>query len=281
MFTSSNKFFRTRKIQVDPALENNFREANGAAIRICQQRLKRNRKDEDALYACGVATATLATHMGLIDRSKLDTLSTARKASIYHSELVRLNPRWYDANLVPGIYEFILGSLPTSMKVLLLFGGFSGVKERGIRDIETAAQQGDHAKQDAKILLAVIYRREKRYADARRTLTDLARTFPRNYIFPLENASVSRIAGEEKEALREYEQVLEDIRHGRPGFAEAPAARIHFELGELYWKTGDLESAKAHLEQVPRSHGSRPELESQSVEMLRQIEEALHQRQPQ
>lgn len=280
MFTSSNKFFRTKKIQVDPALEKTFWEANGAAIRICEQRLKRNRKDEDALYACGVAYATLATHQALIDRSKLSTLSTARKASIYHTELTRLNPRCYDAYLVPGIYDFVLGSLPASMKFFLLFGGFSGDKERGMRAAETAARQGDHAKQDAKILLAVMYRREKRYADAERTLSELEASFPRNYIFPLEIASIYRSAGEDKEAIRQYEQVLSEILHGRTGYAEAPAARIHYELGGLYWKKGDLKAAMAHLEQVPGSLGSTPELEQDSTEIRRQIETALQQRQP-
>jgi tetratricopeptide (TPR) repeat protein len=280
LFAASNKFFRTKKVQPDPALEKEFWQANQSAIRICEQRLKQDRKDEDALYACGVAYAARAGHQGLIERSKLETLTNARKANIYHSELARLNPRCYDAYLVSGLYDYVMGSLPTSLKLFLLFGGFSGDKERGIRSVESAAESGDHAKQDARILLVIMYRREKRYPDARRTLLQLAQEFPRNYIFPLELASVSRSEGEEKQAIREYEQVLEDIRRGKPGFAEAPAARIHFELGELDWKAGDLESAKAHLELVPKSRGSTPEFELQSAEMLRQVEEAIYQRKP-
>ncbi|MBI4458698.1 MAG: tetratricopeptide repeat protein, partial [Acidobacteria bacterium] len=280
LFAASNRFFRTRKIQADPALRENFWEANGTAIRICERRLKRNRKDEEALYVCGVAYADRAAYQGLIERAKLDPLSSGRKASIFHSELARLSPRRYDAYLVPGLYDFLLGSLPPSLKFLLLLGGFSGDKERGMRTVERVAEWGDRAKQDARILLVVMYRRGKRYADAQRTLSELTLAFPRNYIFPLEIASIYRSAGEDKEAIGAYERVLEDIRRRKPGYAEAPAARIHYELGELYWKAGDLESAKTHLEQVGGSFGSTPELEKQGLEMHRQIEGALRQRQP-
>ena len=280
LFGSSNLFFRVKKIQPDPALEKGFRDANQAAIRLCDQRLKQNRKDEEALYACGVAYGARASYQGLIERAKLDSISNARKANVYHSELIRLNPRCYDAYLVPGLYEYVLGSLPGSLKFLLLMVGFSGDKERGIHSIESTAQMGERSKQDAKILLSVIYRREKRYADARRTLEELAQEFPRNYIFPLEVASVNEIAGEDKEAIRGYEQVLVEMRDGKPGFADAPAARIHYELGQLYFKSGNLESAKAHFDQVPGSAGTSPELDKQSDEMRRQIDEALRQKQP-
>ena len=280
LFASSNLFFRGKKIQPDPALEKGFREANQAAIRLCEGRLKQNRTDEEALYACGVAYAARASYQGLIERSKVDSLSNARKANVYHSELARLNPRCYDAYLVPGLYEYVLGSLPGSLKFLLLMVGYSGDKERGIRSMETTAQMGDRSKQDAKILLTVIYRREKRFQDARRILEELAQEFPRNYIFPLELASINEIAGEDKEAIRGYEQVLVEMREGKPGYADAPAALIHYELAKLYWKSGNLESAKSHLEKIPGSAGTTPELDKQSTEMRRQIEEALRQKQP-
>ncbi len=99
----------------------------------------------------------------------------------------------------------------------------------------------------------------------------LNQAFPRNYIFPLEIASLYRIAGEEKEAIREYEQVLEEVRRANPGYAEAPTARIHLALGELYSHAGEISPARMHLEQVPGSRGSTPEMEKQSAEMLKTV----------
>ncbi|MBI4460288.1 MAG: hypothetical protein HY648_09560 [Acidobacteria bacterium] len=278
LFSVSNKFFETKKIHSDPLLEKRFWDANRAAIRICEERLKKNKQDQQALYACGVAYAARATHQGLVERSLMDSMSSARKANDYHARLLRLSPRFYDAYLVPGIYDFVIGSLPGPLKVLLFFVGVSGDKQRGIQFAETVVLGGERARHDAKIILTVMYRREKRFADARRNVESLAGDFPRNYILPLESASLYRAAEQFPNAISRYEAVLEDVRQGKPGFSEAPAARIHFELGELYQRVGDLESAQTHLRLVAGARGSTPELEEESAVLAKQIAEALRQR---
>ncbi len=275
LFSSSNKFFRRKKIEPDPALANNFWGANNAAISSCEQRLRKNRKDQTALYDCGVAYAGRSAYLGLVERSKLPALRSALKASDYHGDLARLDPGCYDAYLVPGIFEYVAGSLPGSFKFLLYFAGVSGDKERGIQRVESTAKWGTRSREDARIMLTVIYRREKRYAEARRNVEELVQLFPRNYIYPLELASLHHGAGEDKEAIAAYKQVLEDVGRGRPGFAAAPLARIHFELGQLYLKAGELESAKVHLAQVPGSAGSNPELEIEDAALRQTVEEAL------
>lgn len=280
LFAGSNRFFRMKKIPPDEAFEEKFHNANKKAISLCEKRLSRNSRDQTALYDCGVAYADRAAYLGLVERAKFETLANARKASEYHTKLTRLNPQFYDAYLIPGLYQYVLASFPGSLKFLLYFAGLSGDKEQGIQAVEATSKWGSRSRLDAKILLAVMYRREKRYDDARRTLTELADAYPRNYIFPLEIASVYRGAGQEEEAIRVYEQVLGDIRDGRAGFAEAPLARIHYELGELYWKAGNLEAAKSHIEQVNGARGTNPELETQNGSMRRQVEEAMRQRQP-
>ena len=141
--------------------------------------------------------------------------------------------------------------------------------------MEGVAQWGDQAKADAKIMLAVMYRREKRYADARRVLHDLAGAYPQNFLLPLEVASVHRAAGEIDEAIQLYEHALADVRQGTAGYQEAPVARIHYELGALYRQAGNLESARMHFSQVAGSHGSMPELEQQSSLLQQEIEQAL------
>lgn len=271
LFGASNRFFRTRKIEVDPALDRNFRQANQASIRLCEERIKRDKNDQDALYACGVAYATRATEQGLIQRALLDSMGSAGKANEFHSRLIRLNSRYYDAYMVPGLYDFALGSLPGPLKVLLYLVGKSGEKQRGIRLVESVAQWGNGAQREAQILLTVMYRRERRYADARRTLDALAAAFPRNYVFALEIASIHRAAEETGEAIRGYESVLARVQQAAPGFEDVPVARIHFELGDLYRKQGDLESARRHLEQVAGSRGSTPALEKETALLQRQF----------
>lgn len=271
LFGASNRFFRTRRITPDPLLARHFHQANDAAARLCEQRLKQAKNEEAALYSCGVAYASRATYQGLVERKLFDSLGSARRANDYHSRLIRINPKFYDGYLVPGLYDFLLGSLPKAAKFFLFFGGMTGSKQRGIEKVETVAQSGDGARQDARILLTVMYRREKRYPDALRTMQALAEAFPRNYIFPLEVASLHRGAGELPQAILHYEQVLESIGDGAPGFDRAPAARIHFELGDLYRRTSNTEAALEHLRLVPTSKGTSPDLDREAAAIIQQI----------
>ena len=268
LFDASNQFFRSKKVPLVPALEDGFRLANQAAIGICEAQLKTDTKDKNALYSCGVAYAARATHQALVERSALNFLSAARKANDYHSRLIKIDPRYYDGYLVPGVYDFVLGSLPGAMKFVFFFAGLVGDKQKGLELIESAAQKGDGAKYDAQILLAVMYRRERRYSDAVRQIESLKAAFPRNYILSLEIASLHRAAGDAPTAIREYEDVLTKVQAGTPNYTLAPVARIHFELGELCRGRGDLVSARRHFESVPGSRGSTPELEKASADLL-------------
>ncbi len=279
LFDASNKFFR-KKAEFSSAAKQRFWEANEAAVRRCEERLKKNAQAQEALYACGVAYATRATFQGLVERAKVAFIRSGNKANDYHSRLLKLNLRYYDAYLVPGVYDFALGSLPAALKFLLYFAGMSGDKERGLEAVKSAAQWGEHAREDAKIVLIVMYRREKRFADARRTLRELAGQFPRNYLLPLEIAALYRASGDFDEAVRLYEKALEETRRGKPGYRNVPVARLHYELGELYRKTGELEGARNHFVQVPGTRGSTPELEQESKLQLQQVDAELRSAKP-
>jgi tetratricopeptide (TPR) repeat protein len=279
LFGASNRFFRTRKISVDPMLDRNFHQSNQAAIRLCEQQLKRDKTDQAALYTCGVAHAAKATYQGLIVRALLDSMGSARKANDFHTRLIRLNNQYYDAYMVPGLFDFALGSLPGPLKVVLYLVGMSGEKERGMGLVESVARWGNGARYDAQILLTVMYRRERRFADARERLETLASAFPRNYVFPLEIASIHRAADETEEAIAGYEAVLARVLRDTPGYQDVPVARVHFELGDLYRKQGDLNSARRHLAQVAGSRGNTPDLEKESMLLLEQIDEAIRLRQ--
>ena len=275
LFGASNRFFRTKKITPDAALASRFHKSNDEAVKLCELRLKKvpkpQRPDEAALYSCGVAYAARATYQGLVDRTLLDSLGSARRANDFHSRLIRSNPRYFDGYLVPGLYDFLLGSLPRAAKVLFFFAGMTGDKQRGMQKVEKVVESGDSARHDARILLTVMYRREKRHADARRAMEALGAAFPRNYIFPLEIASLHRGQGELPQAILHYEQVLERISDAAPGFDRAPAARIHFELGDLYRQNGNLEAALEHLRQVSKSQGTSGDLDRESQTLIEQI----------
>ena len=205
------------------------------------------------------------------EQSLFSTLGTARKANDYHSQLIESNPTFYDAYLVPGLYDFLLGSLPKAAKFLLFFGGFTGDRQRGLSKVETVSTSGVDARTDARIMLTVLYRREHRYADAIRAVSTLVDSYPRNYVFPLEIGALHRGAGEKDLAIQQYEHVLKQIRAGTPGFDRAPRARLHFEMGILYRDLGDSPAALAHLREVTAQPDVKPELAAEAKRMIEQI----------
>jgi hypothetical protein len=68
-----------------------------------------------------------------------------------------------------------VGSLPFAYKLLGFLVGFRGDKETGIRTLRLVAQKGHFNRVDAEVLLAAIYRRERRAKDALPLLADLIR----------------------------------------------------------------------------------------------------------
>ncbi len=280
LFGASNRFFK-KNITPDPALSRPFLTANQLAIEACETGLEEDHQDQESLYSCGVAYAARSAYQGLIERSLIGALASARKANNFHTQLLDLDERHYDAYLIPGLYDFVTGSLPRAARFLFFFAGLNGDKQRGIRLIEVVSKWGVSSRHDARILLTVAYRREKRYADARQVIGTLAETFPRNYIFPLEVASLHRAADEIPEAISGYENVLRKALQGAPGFDRAPVARIHFELGVLYQDEDDPETARRHFEQVAGSAGVTDELAEESRLNITRIEQELRQRQEQ
>jgi hypothetical protein len=68
--------------------------------------------------------------------------------------------------------------------------------------------------------------------------------------------------------------VLERISDGLPGFDRAPLARIHFELGDLYRQTNNVEAALQHLRLVSTSKGSSPDLDREAAAIIKQLTQA-------
>ena len=89
-----------------------------------------------------------------------------------------IDPQYVDADLVGGVQEYVVGSLPWAIRALVAFGGIHGSKEKGRTWVERVATDGDSLQTEARVLLALLYRRERRPLDAAKVLEGLIRTIP-------------------------------------------------------------------------------------------------------
>jgi tetratricopeptide (TPR) repeat protein len=254
---SNDSFIGQAHRPSDPKVKQRIKQLVDRAQDLEEQELKANPKNVDAFYARGVTRAQFALYTALVERAWFSALRNAVGARKDHERVLELDPNYVDAKLVVGTHNYVLGSLPWSVKVAVALVGLSGTKEKGFEYLhEVAAGSGENSV-DAKVVLALFLRREHRYDEARGLMHELAARYSGNYLFPLEEANLLRSSGHGEEAAAAYRTVLQKGREGKYG-------SLHYEvaawgLGELLRSQKDYSGAASAFEQVAQVSDPDPE----------------------
>ena len=155
-------------------------DAAGEASRRSAPKL--NRRDTEALYYLGATEGLKAAFEGAVERSFMSALRNGSDSVDRHREVIKLEPAFHDAEITIGMYDYIVGSLPLPVKLLATIGGIRGSKKRGLATLERVAREGNWARDDAKVLLIALFKREKRYTEALALARELAAKYPRNTV---------------------------------------------------------------------------------------------------
>ncbi len=177
-----------------------FRKWTRRAKQIAEARLKRNARDVEALYFLGAAEGLEAAYAAGVERKYMPALRTGSSAVNRHRKVLELSPEFYDAELTIGLQNYVIGSLSLPLKMLAKTFGVSGSKKRGLKELERVAEEGQWARDVARVLLVDLYKREKRWDDSIATARELTERYPRNYLFKLQlaDALALKIAGARK-----------------------------------------------------------------------------------
>ncbi len=196
------------------------------AVDLSEQELNKNPEDVDALFARGWARSLRAVYIGMVERSFVSALHVALQARGDNEKVLRLDPRYIDAKLVVGVHQYVTGSLPLGLKILAGAAGITGSKSKGIQDLRDAGGRGVITSVEARTALGLFLRREAKYDEAIAVMRSLTDEYPRDFLFRLELANLTKDAGQGKAAITEYQQLLEEAK--KPGFF--PSAHL-----ELAW----------------------------------------------
>src|ERR1700720_2690706 len=240
-----------------PEVKEHIKELVRRAEELEEQELKANSKDVNALYCRGVSRAQFSVYTGLVERAWFSALRNAVGARHDHERVLELDPTYVDAKLVVGTHNYVMGSLPWSVKVAVAIVGLSGSKEKGFQYLREVANSNGENSVDAKVVLSLFLRREQHYDEARGIMHDLAARYPRNYLFALEEANLLRASGRVQEAAAAYRKVWQSGREGKYG-------SLHYEmaawgLGELLRSQKDYGGAAAAYELVSEAPAPDPE----------------------
>jgi tetratricopeptide (TPR) repeat protein len=257
---SSESFYTNGDDKVDPKIVTEFRNLTREARRLAEAKLKQEPKNIEALDFLANTEGLKASFEEAVERRHFAALRDGNDAVDHHREVLKLDPKYIDAQITIGLYEYVVGSLPLPVKILAGATGYRGSKKRGLAMLEQVAKEGRWSQDDAKTVLILLYTREKRYADVLTLTRELSAKYPRNYLLRLETAdALVSLAGvkrkekdlagavqAEKEAFATFDELLRD-KNVRDSAARS-LDLINFKYGEALLIAGYNErAAKAFL----------------------------------
>ncbi|MBZ5496736.1 MAG: tetratricopeptide repeat protein [Acidobacteriia bacterium] len=234
---------------------------------LAQGILGKNPKNTDAIYFLGAAQGILGSFSITIDHSVRKAFSFGNKAYDYDRQVLKLDPKYYDAFMTVGLYQYIVGSIPWYIKWLATLVGYRGTKEEGFKAFDLAVTKGEYVRTDAKILEMVLLMHEGQPKDALRDAQELHRDFPRNYIFQINIAQIQEKLGQADQAVSEYLEVVHQAETGKPNYSMLPLATFRYTLGNKLFKMGRLAAAEDQLRKSI-ANSNTPERE-QALSQLR------------
>jgi hypothetical protein len=229
----ANDGFLTGKHTVveDPKVRDRIRALGDEAIDEANAELKTNPTDVNALFARGWVKSLQATYSAMVERAFVGGLKEALGARSDCDKVLQLDPHYVDAELVTGVYQYVVGALSTPFKVVIGIVGIHGSKGAGLALLRDDSERGVITHVEANTSMMLFLRREGKYDAAVQIAKALAEEYPHDYLFRLEEANLEKDAGDGMVAVETYEQLIEMAK--RPGyFPNAHLELAYFGMGD-------------------------------------------------
>lgn len=135
----------------------------------------------------------------------------------YTRQLLEFDEVRPDARIGRGMYHYMVGSVPGSLKWLARVFGLDGDKKTGFEELRMAAETESFVRIDAQLILATLYQREDRPGDALEYLYRLTNEYDQNVIFSFQLAATLEECAQPEAATDIYEDL---VRRDHPRFPE-------------------------------------------------------------
>lgn len=204
----TNEFVDNPRPPVDAELEARYLRVRTEAENRASRRLEEDPGDVDALFALGLVHGNTANYLGGVKGQYIRGLRVGERAYDIHERLRKLRPDIHDTGIVLGVREYVLGTLPRLLRILLLF---KGDRERGLEYMRDAADHGEFLGPYAEVLLAMASIRENDLLTATSLAEDLAIHYPRNPLLRIELLKLYRKQQRYDDAERIADELVRDL----------------------------------------------------------------------
>jgi tetratricopeptide (TPR) repeat protein len=235
-----------RNVPVPQATRDRIEQLTNSAITLADQQIKANPNDANAYFARGYARGMHAAFITLADHSYV---SAARQglASRNDSEAaLKIDSGYVDAKMAIGIQQFAVASLPRFVRILVGIAGVGGNKEKGLELLRESAAHGIVTPIESRTALSLFLRHDARYPEAIVVQKGLADQYPRDFLFRLEVANLTKDSGNGPGAIAIYREILADAK--KPGYFTEP--RLHM----AYWGLADTQRGQNQIAEAAQNY---------------------------
>lgn len=264
-------------ISEDPQNRDRIFALADEAVREADDRISKNSKDIDALFARAWARSLKCAYLAMVERGFGGGFRLALKAKDDDEKVLQLDPDYVDAKLVVGVYEYVVGALPLPFKILVGFTGITGSKSKGLALLKDAGDRGIINGVDARTVTSLFLRREGRYKEAIAVVLKLKEQYPHDYLFALEEANLRKDDGEGMAAVGSYREIV--VNAAKPGYYASTRLELtYFGLGDALRGQRHYSEAAEAYEKTASTPNVSPELKIRSLLSAGQCRDLNHER---
>ena len=240
-----------RKVDVPEETRQRIEQLTDGIVALCDQHLHANGKDKNAFFARGYARGMHATFITLVDHSFVSAAHQGLQSRNDSEDVLKIDPGYTDAKMAIGIQQFAVASLPRVVRLMVGIAGVGGSKEKGLDLLREVAAHGIVNSVEARTALSLFLRHDARYPEALAVEQTLVRQYPRDYLFRLEAANITKDMGNGPAAIADYRGVIADA--ARPNYFIDPRLQMaYFGLADTL--RGQNDTADAAANYVEASH---------------------------
>ena len=215
-----------RDVPVAQATRDRIEQLTNQAIQLADAQIKADPNNANAWFARGYAKGMHASFITLVDHSYVGAARQGLSSRNDSEQALRIDPDYADAKMAVGIQQFAVASLPRILRIMIGITGVTGNKEKGLDLLRECAAHGVVNRVECRTALSLFLRHDGRYPEALFVQRGLAQEYPRDYLFRLEEANLTKDKGDGPAAIAVYKRVLEDAH--KPGYFTDPRLQMAY-----------------------------------------------------
>jgi hypothetical protein len=189
-FMDDDQVTDRKRLKPDLSVRTQLFQMTGEARKRAAAILARDPGDRNSMFALCMAAGVETDYTILIEKKYFRSFSLSKESQGYARRLLGMNPPVTDAHLTLGMVEYVVSNMNWFFRLFVHFNQIEGSRQKAIENLKVVMTGGQYYAPLAKILLSVIYLREKQPHQALALLKEMERDFPENPLIQSEAKKV-------------------------------------------------------------------------------------------